>query len=129
LNVLTTALAELNQDTIAQDIRSVEHRKTSSRRRRKLLRIVHASELAFDMYSFAALVSVLSIEQELRPLGATDGIPPKVVLLKAVERSRMVVSTVDTFLHDNPDRAIKAVWEYVKGKAIKEVAAKASQII
>jgi hypothetical protein len=127
LNVLTTALSELSQDTRAHDVRSTENRKPSSRRR-QLLRVVHASELAFDIYSFAALVSVLSIEQELRPLGATDGIPSKVVLLKAVERSRMVVSTVDKFLHDNPDRAIKAVREYVKGKAIKEVAAKASQI-
>jgi hypothetical protein len=40
-------------------------------------------------------------------------------LKKALERTRMVVSTTQTLLRDNVDRVRNAVVEYSKGKAIR----------
>jgi hypothetical protein len=43
------------------------------------------------------------------------------VILKAVERSRMCISTFDNFLLTNTDRSLKAAVEFTKSKAVKTV--------
>ncbi len=44
-------------------------------------------------------------------------------LLKAAERSRMVVSTVDNFIATNAERAYKAAVVYTKAKVVKKILA------
>jgi hypothetical protein len=91
----------------------------SSKKRRRLLRVVHLADFALKVYTFATLVAVTSLNNGID--GPSGSITPA-TLLKAVERSRMVVSTVSTFLNSNSDRAIKAAREYAKGKAVKVIA-------
>lgn len=91
----------------------------SSKKRRRLLRVVHLSDFAMKVYTFATLVAVTSLNNGLD--GPSGGLTPA-TLLKAVERSRMVVSTVSTFISSNSDRALKAGRDYAKGKAVKAIA-------
>jgi hypothetical protein len=96
--------------------------ETNKRKRKTALRIVHSSQLARTLYRFATRVAILSLQQEtaggcMSP-SSSSSMDPK-LLLKAIERSRMVVSTVDNILYTQVDRAIKSVQEYTKGKAIK----------
>jgi hypothetical protein len=44
-------------------------------------------------------------------------------LLKATERSRMVVSTVDNFIATNAERSYKAAAVYTKAKVVKKILA------
>ena len=41
--------------------------------------------------------------------------------LKAVERSRMTLSTFDAFVSTNLDRSLKALQSYLRGKVIKQL--------
>jgi hypothetical protein len=116
---LLQEVADATQNHIQQlqeALKSLEQREDAPKRKRKTwLRIVHSSRhLAQVLYSFAAQVAVLSLQQDESSMDTAT-------LLKAVERSRMVVSTVDTFLHTKVDRAVKSVCEYTKGKTIKAV--------
>jgi hypothetical protein len=70
-------------------------------------------------------VAVIYLQQEM---GDDEQLKPSTIL-KAVERSRMVVSTVESFLHSNTDRAIKSIMEYTKGKAIKAIISLDSQTL
>lgn len=90
------------------------------RKRKTLLRSVHSSQLAKILYSFATQVAIVSLQQ-LDNHNHTSKLLDQALLLKAVERSRMVVSTVDTFLVSKVDRAHKSAKEYTKGKAIKTI--------
>jgi hypothetical protein len=116
---LLQEIADATQNHIQQleeALKCLEQREDASKRKRRTwLRIVHSSrQLAQVLYSFAAQVAILSLQQD-------ESFVDTATLLKAVERSRMVVSTVDTFLHTKVDRAVKSVCEYTKGKPIKAV--------
>jgi hypothetical protein len=91
----------------------------SSKKRRRILRVVHLGDFAMKVYMFATLVAVTSLNNGI---DGTCGSLTPATLLKAVERSRMVVSTVSTFLSSSFERALKAAREYVKGKAVKAIA-------
>jgi Ni2+-binding GTPase involved in maturation of urease and hydrogenase len=80
------------------------------------------------IYKMTTCIATLSLQQQLSLTTQDDGAcssgkttVDQATMLKAVERSRMVVSTVDTFLHTKIDRVVKSVREYVKGKAVKAV--------
>lgn len=89
----------------------------STRQRRQKLRIVAAKDIAITMYGFAAFTGLLLLEESL--MGDEKGQASRDLLLKAVERSRMMVSTVSTYLVANTDRSIKSASEFAKGKAVK----------
>lgn len=98
------------------------------RRRRRLQRMCSVADIAIILYRFAAYVALVSLHQAMHQAthhrnGTYDGeeaLSPE-IMLKAVERSRMCVSTVSTFLISNADRAIKAAVDYTKGNAVKAV--------
>jgi hypothetical protein len=94
------------------------------RHRRRLQRMCSVADIAIILYRFAAYVALVSLHQAMHHRnGAYDGeeaLSPE-IMLKAVERSRMCVSTVSTFLISNADRAVKAAVDYTKGKAVKAV--------
>lgn len=91
----------------------------SKREQKKLHRILSSSGPVLEFYSFAGLVATINLNQALGDeieLTIADS-------LSAVERTRMVVSTVATFVIANAERAFKAVDDYWKGKAVKKVRA------
>jgi hypothetical protein len=93
------------------------------RRWHSLQRICAMADIVTTVYRFAAFVGLVSLHQAMHHENDTDDeerLPSKAVL-KAVERSRMCVSTVDTFLVSNADRCIKAALDYAKGKTEKAV--------
>jgi hypothetical protein len=67
-------------------------------------------------------VALLSLEQALL---SSEGETPSPLtsgeMLKAVERTRMVVSTVSTFISLNAERAFKAADEYTRSQVVKKI--------
>lgn len=91
-------------------------------------------EFAFTIYKFATLVGLLSFHHFVLQLSLQDTKSTTTtttssddddetlqMLKKAVERSRMLVSTVSTFLPKCPQRSLQAVDHYIKSKAIKSI--------
>ena len=99
-----------------------------SRRRqiKKANRILSlATPLAWTLYKFTAHVAMVALLETLQQQSSTDNDKTTndmtmIIFLKAVERTRMVVSTTSTFFIVNMDRAIKAMNEYSKSKAIQK---------
>ena len=91
----------------------------SSRQRRQRLRIIASTELVTLVYTFAASAALTLIDFDLSSAGAKIAEVDRGVLLQGVKRSRMVVSTVNSFITANPDRAMKSAKEFSKGKAVK----------
>jgi len=97
----------------------------SSRQRRQRLRIIASTELVTLVYTFAASAALTLIDFELSSAGAKIASVQsgqeidRGLLLQGVKRSRMVVSTVFTFISANPDRAMKSAKEFSNGKAVK----------
>ena len=90
----------------------------STRQRRRYQRILtNCRTVGITFYKFAAFVVVLSLQNALfvSPIHLNPN-----DRLKVVERSRMVVSTVSSFLTTNTDRAYKTMEDYTKGKIIKQ---------
>lgn len=106
-----------------------------SRQRNRMKRIVASSTFIVDVYSFAYLVAVLSLEHAYQTnfkgaAGAaetsseqskSDSSISSKEWLKVVERTRMVVSTVDSFIITNIDRSFKATDQYSKGAIVKKL--------
>jgi hypothetical protein len=88
----------------------------SSRLRRRVGKVVANGKVALQLYSFAAWVALLCLQD-----GLGEAKDDKKELIRAVERTRMVVSTVSKFLTTNSQRAFKAADEYTKGKCIKRL--------
>jgi hypothetical protein len=112
--LLEEASVDLNSDNV------------SSRKRKRAKRILSMADGTLSLYSFTTHVALLFLHRKIIDATADsaamhDG--QDVILVKAVERCRMCVSTFATFLPTNSDRAIKAAVEFTKGKAIKAVLA------
>jgi hypothetical protein len=120
--------------TLLQDVRAattihIEHlqeavdyltntdREKNKRKRKRSLRVIYSSRIAIILYEFVMGIAVLSLRQNLED--DFQYLEPQ-NMLKAVERSRMVTSTVESFLHSNLERALKSIKDYTNGKVIKD---------
>jgi hypothetical protein len=109
----------------------------SSRQRKTRLRLLACANDLNHFVSFACQVAMLSLEGTLLssevqtrqpndPASKTFHERNQLARLsdqenvKLVERTRMVVSTVSTFMTANTDRAFKAIEEYSRSKLIKK---------
>ena len=92
--------------------------RVRSRRQRRSMRLVSMVDITLILYTFVARVALLDIESKF--LVETSSIAPG-MLLKAVERSRMCLSTFATYLPTNYERATKSFAEFAKGKATRAV--------
>jgi len=94
----------------------------SSRRLRQIQRTCSIAQLTLDFYSFTAFCGLLFIERRISIYSGEDprfsGISDDILRL-AVKRSRMVLSTFSTATM--VDRALKAVQQYLVGKAVKVI--------
>jgi hypothetical protein len=101
---------------------TVELSSTKDRRTKKSShRICGVASLVLNFYctvTYVALIAIIDHHdisiQSKHALGRAD-------VTKAVERSRMTVSTFDTFLFTNLDRSIKSLQQYLQGKAVKKL--------
>ena len=111
---------------VAAEILLDKNKKRLSPEVKKAARVFSIETLALAMYRaaiFAALMHIKSRAEEQKGGKVADEIflPDSTTLLKAVERSRMCVSTFNTFLDTNIERSIKAAADYTLGKAMKTI--------
>jgi hypothetical protein len=94
-----------------------EYPTLSARKKKSVLRFVYVScPMAIHLYTLAYNVAALSLNVSDKDSNGTD-----LDLKKALERTRMVVSTTQTLLREKADRARNAIVAYSKGKAIRQV--------
>jgi hypothetical protein len=89
--------------------------------------LVRSGTVLCTFLCFAIFVAIESLD-----VGKSDGLVDESSSSSAAEedvpipfdlvrRTRMVVSTVETFLESNWDRCLKSIVEYTKSKAVKAV--------
>jgi hypothetical protein len=123
---LQTAASDESEDTTR-----------SSRQRKTGIRLLACANDLNHFASFACLVALSSLEgtvgsYPLQSLQSKEKPPPNChegsrldrltdqEKVKLVERTRMVVSTVSTFITTNTDRAFKAIEDYSRSKLVKK---------
>jgi hypothetical protein len=123
---LEEALRFLNSDETQSD----SYCQYSSRQRKQMTRVAVYGCFVLDVYSFSAYVATLQLDHALaehcdQAMTKVDGhfILTERDLTKAAERTRMVVSTMSTFINANAQRAWKAADQYTKGAIIKRIVA------
>jgi len=131
ISIATCTLQNSLEEALQNLDGTVESSSGAGRQRKQMKRVAACSQVILQFYSFAAHVGVLSLQQvlfagnnKLSSSGATADISvvaDTTEMLKAVERTRMVVSTVSTFVLKNTDRAWKAMDQYAKGKIVKKI--------
>ena len=107
-------------DSLDAAIIDLQRENSSSRHVRRAKTLCGLGRVASNLLAFTSMVGFLFIQAKLKPHECKID---KDELLKAVERSRMVVSTFETFYSANAERAIKAATDYTKGKPIKAILA------
>jgi Domain of unknown function (DUF4209) len=105
----------------------LDPRCESTRQRNRMRRLVFCSKFAVDLYSFAYIVAILSIQNGL---SRSDVVTSTFAInnclndkewIRIVERTRMVVSTFSNFLTCNIDRSFKAADQYIRGKLVQKI--------
>ena len=99
------------------------------RKRKASLRLLRANEMIYPLYclAFAIALSSLKCDTRLFEFGRVKegSVYPKTIDFKVsyhlIRRTRMVLSTTETFLTNNVDRAIKSIAEYVQSKQVQSV--------
>jgi hypothetical protein len=74
--------------------------------------------IVLPWYTFLTYVAIRSMELRLSPNPQTC---QSDIFIKAVERSRMCLSTFQTFFLTDQERAKKAIRNFIQGKAIKTI--------
>ena len=98
-------------------------RPTSTKDRRILktsTRFCSLAKICCKLYTFSVYISLVSMKNELDGCSLDDQLS-KDDLIKAVERTRMTVSTFDSYSATNIDRSMKALQQYLQGKAVKKI--------
>lgn len=102
----------------------VEFPTLSSRKKKSALRFVYLSSMmGIRLYIVAYNIAVLA----LNDMGHDKLTSAE--YKKALQRTRMVVSTTDTLLRGKVDRARNSIIEYCKGKAVQQVCCTIAQEI
>jgi hypothetical protein len=130
---LSRLLALLRMSLLEVDsFANIGSSRVTSRQRKSRVRYIKSADAIVDFYSFACHVAVESLQAKLRLAsqepetlreqlsGGRCSCLSSQELLKVVQRTRMVVSTVDTFFAVNSDRAFKAIDGYTRSKLVKK---------
>ncbi|KAL7504365.1 hypothetical protein ACHAXN_005419 [Cyclotella atomus] len=106
----------------------LKQQPTSTKEKRSLKttsRICGIASVVLDFYVLSANVCLVMMQKDLQ-LQNTDATSSACSLdradyVKAIERSRMALSTFDNYLDKNLDRSMKALSQYLQGKALRKV--------
>jgi hypothetical protein len=97
---------------------SLEPKSTKDRRTKKSqLQICGVASLVLNFYCMALYVALFAIDQRNSNILHLD----RADVVKAVERSRMTLSTFDAYLYTNIERSIKSLTQYLQGRSLKQV--------
>jgi len=99
---------------------------------KSMTRFCGISKMTVDFYSFSvyiALLMIMVVHRDTLAVKSSSVVKGDVMILdlhrddvvKAVERTRMTLSTYCSFIATNLDRSTKAMQQYLQGKAIKNV--------
>ena len=77
--------------------------------------------MVLDFYCMASYVALLAVKHHSNSLQTNYNLDRGDDVTKAVERTRMTLSTFDSYLASNIDRSIKSLQQYMKGKAVKKL--------
>lgn len=99
----------------------LEPTSTKDRRAKKsLVRLCGVSKLVLEFHSIATYVALFAIDHCNRSKQLDCNLDRSDVI-KAVERSRMTLSTFDAYLSTNMERSIKSLNQYLQGKSVKKI--------
>eukprot|EP00984_Skeletonema_dohrnii_P030346 scaffold21743_cov144-Skeletonema_dohrnii-CCMP3373.AAC.12 len=100
-----------------------EATSTKDRRAKKsLVRLCGVSSLVLDFYCMAVYIALFAIDHHNNSSRLQlDCNLDRADVIKAVERSRMTLSTFDSYLSTNLERSIKSLTQYLQGKTFKTV--------
>ena len=114
LEHVAAASSQLIQDL---DDSLLEYPALGTRKKKSALRLVYGSRcMGCHLYSMAYNLAVFSLNEF-----DMDQYDQELDLKKALERTCMVVSTTQTMLRFNVDRARQSIVEYSKSKAVRQV--------
>lgn len=128
-NAAQTLLSEVSHATksylesFEAGIVGLNIRSSSTKDRRtknSLMRFCGVSSLVLDFYCMASYVALLAVKHHSNSLQTNYNLDRRDVT-NAVERTRMTLSTFDSYLASNLDRSIKSLQQYMKGKAVKKL--------
>ncbi|KAL7547687.1 hypothetical protein ACHAWF_010967 [Thalassiosira exigua] len=99
---------------------------TSTKDRRILKtasRYCSVAMIAHDFLQWTVYVALVVVEQRLLNKGGDAGerFLNRADIVKAAERSRMTISTFDSYILTNMDRSLKAIRQYLQGKAVNKI--------
>ena len=104
-------------------IKSLNPTSTKDRRAKKSLqRFCGVASLVFDFYCLISYIALFAIDynKNSNTIYRGSGLS-RAEVVKAVERSRMTLSTFDAYISTNLDRSIKSLAQYLQGKAVKKI--------
>ena len=98
--------------------------QSSSTKDRRILktttRFCSVARITCIFYTFAMYVALIAIKNELATSQSNE-VMSRDDIIHAVERSRMTISTFDSYLKTNLDRSLKAIQQYLQGKTVKRI--------
>ena len=83
-------------------------------------RFCSVARITCTFYTFAVYLALIAIKNELATSQSNESMN-RDDIVRAVERSRMTLSTFDSYLTTNIDRSLRAIQQYLQGKAIKKM--------
>ncbi|KAL7486939.1 hypothetical protein ACHAW6_012543 [Cyclotella cf. meneghiniana] len=110
---------------------SSQPNSTKQRRSLKTMtRILGVARTVFVFYTLSVYVCLVMAQNALLLQSVSKDSPcinglTRADFVKVVERTRMTLSTFDSYLEKNLDRSLKALTQYVQGKALRKVISQA----
>eukprot|EP00970_Alexandrium_tamarense_P013513 scaffold3469_cov211-Alexandrium_tamarense.AAC.2 len=111
------------------DVLSIKPKCTKDRRALKSMsRFCGAATIVHDFCLLALYIALLMLQVAFLEVDDDDNKPVELSrdeIVRVVERTTMTMSTFDAYISTNMDRSIRAIQQYVRGKALRSIIARA----
>eukprot|EP00956_Cyclotella_meneghiniana_P003725 scaffold4540_cov66-Cyclotella_meneghiniana.AAC.2 len=98
---------------------------TSTKEKRGLKttkRMCGIASITLNFYALAIYVSLITVQNAILIRGTEENkSPTRSDCIRAVERTRMTLSTFDGYMEKNIDRSLRAISQYLAGKALRTI--------
>jgi hypothetical protein len=107
------------------DVLSIKPKCTKDRRALKSMsRFCGAATIVHDFCLLALYIALLMLQVAFLEVDDDDNKPVELSrdeIVRVVERTTMTMSTFDAYISTNMDRSIRAIQQYVRGKALRSI--------